>query len=157
MGNYHNIEPEFIQRTLLLIEQYYGVLDKYPFKEQFNYTLTINCLLGLIVMPKERVISYVPTDRLTRELLEEIGAPSLEVNERIRTLRDLIKSLRNAVAHFDINIISESDQNLVDWLEFSDSENGEGLVAKFHATELVPFLRYYADCLLKNMANYREQ
>ena len=157
MGNYHSIEPEFIQRTLRLIDQYYGVLDNYTYEEQFNYTLTINCLLGLIVMPKERVISYVPTDRLTRELLENIGAPSLEVNDRIRTLRDLIKSLRNAVAHFDIKVISESEQNSVDWLEFSDSENGGVLVAKFRAIELLPFLRYYAHCLLHNMEKYREQ
>jgi hypothetical protein len=55
MGNYHNIEREFVERTLQLIDQYYEVLDHYPFEEQFNYTLTINCLLGLIVMPKERV------------------------------------------------------------------------------------------------------
>jgi hypothetical protein len=157
MGNYHDIEPEFIQRTLRLIEQYYSVIDNYPFEEQFNYTLTINCLLGLIVMPKERVIRYVPTDRLTRAFLEKIGAPSLEVNARIRTLRDLIQSLRNAVAHFDISVISESEQNLVDCLEFSDSENGGILVARFRATELLPFLRYYSDCLLQNMERYREQ
>jgi len=155
MGNYHNLEPEFIERTIRLIDQYYRALDNYPFEEQFNYTLTINCLLGLIVMPKERVISYVPTDRLTREHLTEIGAPSLEVNENIHTLRDLIKSLRHAVAHFDINVISESEQNLVDWLEFSDSENGGGIVAKFRANELLPFLRHYAACLLQNMERYR--
>lgn len=155
MGNYHKLEPEFIERTLRLIDQYYGVLDKYPFEEQFNYTLTINCLLGLIVMPKEKVISYVPTDRLTREHLTEIGAPSLEVNENIHTLRDLIRSLRHAVAHFDISVTSESERNFVDWLEFSDSENGGSLVAKFRAKELLPFLRHYAGCLLQNMERHR--
>ncbi len=157
MGNYHNLEPEFIQRTLQLIDQYYGILDNYPFEEQFNYTLTINCLLGLIVMPKERVISYVPTDRLTHEHLMEIGAPSLEVNENIRTLRDLIRSLRHAVAHFDINVVSEDERNLIDWLEFSDSENEDRLVAKFRSNELLPFLRHYAGCLLQNMERYRER
>jgi len=155
MGNYHNLEPEFILRTLRLIDQYYGVLDNYPFEEQFNYTLTINCLLGLIVMPKERVISYVPTDRLTREYLAEIGAPSLEVNEKIHTLRDLVISLRHAVAHFDINVVSEGEQNLVDWLVFSDSENGGNVVARFRANELLPFLRHYAGCLLQNMERNR--
>ena len=155
MGNYHNLESEFIDRTLRLIEQYFGALENYPFEEQFNYTLTINCLLGLIVMPKEKVISFVPTDRLTRDFLAEIGAPSLEVGGEISTLRDLIKSLRHAVAHFDINVISENDQNLVDWLEFSDSENGGGLVARFRANELLPFLRHYGRCLLQNMEKYR--
>lgn len=155
MGNYHDIESEFVERTLKLIEQYYEVLDRYPFEEQLNYTLTINCLLGLIVMPKERVISYVPTDRLTREYQAEIGSPSLEVGANIVTLRDLIKALRNAVAHFDIKVTSEDDRNLVDWLEFSDSENGGVLVARFRGSELLPFLRYYAKCLLENMEKYR--
>ena len=155
MGNYHDLESEFIERTLRLIDQYYAVLDNYPFEEQFNYTLTINCLLGLIVMPKERVITYVPTNRLTREYLEEIGVPSLETSSRTRTLRELIISLRHAVAHFDIQVISESDENLVDWLEFLDSENGEELVARFRANELLPFLRHYASCLLHNMERHR--
>jgi len=156
MGNYHSIETEFIERTLRLIEQYYSVLDDYSFNEQFNYTLTINCLLGLIVMPKERVISYVPINRLTRDYLAEIGAPSLKVGANINTLRDLIKSLRNAVAHFDITVISEDERNLVDWLEFSDSDNDGALVASFRSSELLPFLRYYTDCLLTNMERHRE-
>ncbi|MFS8152241.1 HEPN family nuclease [Vreelandella titanicae] len=155
MGNYHNIETEFVDRTLRLIDQYYSVLDGYPFEEQFNYTLTINCLLGLIVMPNERVISYVPTNRLTRDYLTEIGSPSLEVGAKINTLRHLIKALRNAVAHFDIAVISEDEKNLVDWLEFSDSENDGALVARFRASELLSFLRYYAHCLLANMERYR--
>jgi len=155
MGNYHNLESDFIERTLRLIDQYYSVLDKYPFEEQFNYTLTINCLLGLIVMPKEKVVTYVPTDRLTQENLAKIGVPSLEVNPKIRTLRDLIISLRHAVAHFDIRVISESDENLVDWLEFTDSESGGEIVAKFRSNELLPFLRHYATCLMQNMERNR--
>ncbi|MBT3045016.1 MAG: hypothetical protein KME67_19330 [Candidatus Thiodiazotropha sp. (ex Codakia orbicularis)] len=157
MGNYHNLEQEFIERTLHLIEQYYSVLDNYPFEEQFNYTLTINCLLGLIVMPKEKVISYIPTDRLTSDYLKAIGAPTLEFNGEIRTLRDLIISLRHAIAHFDIKVVSVNERYLVDWLEFSDSENGGGLVARFQASELLPFLRHYASCLLDNMKKHRDR
>lgn len=155
MGNYHNLESEFVDRTLRLIDQYYGALHSYPFEEQFNYTLTINCLLGLIVMPKERVVSFVPTDRLTSDLLNDIGAPSLEIGCDITTLRDLIRALRHAVAHFDINVISESEEHLVDSVVFYDSQNGGSFVARFRASELLPFLRYYASCLLRNMERHR--
>lgn len=155
MGNYNDIESEFIERTLKLIDQYHQVLDNYPFEEQFNYTLVINCLLGLIVMPKERVISYVPTERLTKEYQAVIGSPSLELGANVATMRDLIKALRNAVAHFDIKVASENDGNLVDWLEFSDSENDGALVARFRGSELLPFLRHYANCLLDNMEKHR--
>jgi hypothetical protein len=38
-----------------------------PFREQYS-TLTLNCLLGLIVLPKERALSFLPADRLTQQL-----------------------------------------------------------------------------------------
>ena len=60
MGNYSDFETEFVQRTLALIDQYNEMIKELgkPFREQYNYTLTLNCLLGLIVMPKERALSF---------------------------------------------------------------------------------------------------
>jgi len=155
MGNYHNLESDFIERTMSLISQYYDALEQYPFEEQFNYTLTINCLLGLIIMPKERVVSYIPTKRLTNEFRKEIGIEHSEIDGTINTLRDLIQALRHSVAHFDINVISENDENRIDWIEFNDSQNGDALVAKFYSKELLPFLKYYSGCLLENLGRYR--
>ena len=155
MGNYDDVETEFVVRTLRLIDQYNDILDTYKFGEQYNYTLTVNCLLGLIVMPQERVVAFVPTDRLTKEFLGQIGSPSLEVAARITTLRALIQALRNSAAHFDIKFISDDAQNLMDWIEFNDTRNGRGLVAKFRTKELLPFLRYYSECLLRNIRMHR--
>jgi len=155
MGNYRDIEKDFIERTIRLINQYNENVHKYEFAEQFNYTLTINCLLGLIVMPKERVITYVPNDRLTTQYKEEIGLPTSEIGEGIETLRDLIYQLRHAVAHFNINVISESPENLIDWVEFIDQENNNRLIAKLRAIEILPFLKHYSHCLLTNLNNYR--
>jgi hypothetical protein len=67
MGNYANFEPDFINRTLALIEQYDDFIGDVDFKEQYNYTLLINCFLGLIVMPKERVIENIPEIELTQD------------------------------------------------------------------------------------------
>ncbi len=53
MGNYRNFEQDFVARTVELIEQYNQLIVDESFERQFNYTLTLNCLLGLIVMPKE--------------------------------------------------------------------------------------------------------
>jgi hypothetical protein len=47
MGNYKDLEYKFVERTLLLIAQYESTLHKFDFKEQYNYTLLINCLTGL--------------------------------------------------------------------------------------------------------------
>ena len=155
MGNYDDLEKEFIQRTVCLIDQYYASLKQYPFEEQFNYTLIINCLLGLIVLPKERIITYIPNKRLTTEYKESIGIQNSLIGENIVTLRDLIFSLRHAIAHFDISVISENDKRLIDWIEFKDSENGERTVAKFRSSEILPFLKHYTDCLIENLDNFR--
>jgi len=140
---------------MCLIYQYHETLDRYPFKEQYNYTLTINCLLGLIVMPKERVVSYIPTTRLTTEFKQEIGMECSEISVDIQTLRDLVKGLRHSIAHFDINIISDDDRNQIDWIEFRDTQNDEHVIAKFKSSELQPFLKYYSGCLLKNLERHR--
>lgn len=74
MGNYTDFKQEFIMRTMMLIEQYHEeIIPTKPFYEQFNYTLLINCLLGLIVMPRERAISAIPIDRLTTEFKKGMG------------------------------------------------------------------------------------
>lgn len=156
MGNYHNLESEFIERTMSLISQYCKTLDQYPFDEQFNYTLTINCLLGLIVMPKERVVRYIPNTRLTNDFRKQIGLESSEIGAGINTLGELIQSLRHSVAHFDIDVISENEKNLIDWIEFKDTQNGNRIIAKFRANELLPFLKYYSTCLLENLERHHD-
>lgn len=156
MGNYHDLETDFVERTLKLIDQYHAVLNNYSFTEQFNYTLTINCLLGLIVMPKERVITFIPTTRITDDLRADLGLQDSVLGEHITSLRTLIQALRHAVAHFDIKVFSDSDEQLIDWIEFNDTEHGNRLVARFRAQELWPFLQYYTNCLLENMKLYRD-
>ena len=154
MGNYTDLEPEFIERTIKLIGQYTDLCTKFPFDEQYNYTLTINCLLGLIVMPKERIVSYIPTTRLTNAFKEEIGLIQSVIKPEIKTLRELIKSLRHAVAHFDMNVVSENDSNTIDYIEFKDTE-GDVVIANFRANELFTFLQYYSTCLLENIRRHQ--
>ena len=154
MGNYTNIEPEFIERTINLITQYTNICTEFPFEEQYNYTLTINCLLGLIVMPKERVVSYIPTTRLTNAFKSEIGLVHSEITPGITTLRELINNLRHAAAHFDINVVSENENDLIDYIEFKDTEN-DMIIANFRANELFAFLQYYSSCLLDNIQGNR--
>ncbi|MEX0830398.1 MAG: HEPN family nuclease [Nitrospirales bacterium] len=154
MGNYTDLESEFIERTIKLIDQYTGLCEKFSFDEQYNYTLTINCLLGLIVMPKERVVSYIPTKRLTNAFKKEIGLIQSVIKPEIKTLRELIESLRHAVAHFDINVVSENDSKLIDYIEFKDTEV-DVVIASFRGNELFAFLQYYSTCLLENLRRHQ--
>jgi hypothetical protein len=152
MGNYRNFELEFVQRTLALITQYEGFIYTQPFERQYNYTLLVNCLLGLIVMPKEKSFTYLPKERLTNEMKKEMGLMDSIVNEEITTLQDLIISLRHSIAHFDFEINSNDENFLFDEIIFNNNYNKKGgCIAVIKASEFLPFLRYYSTWLIHNL------
>lgn len=154
MGNYKRIELDFITRTLALLSQYEEDSRRYPREEQYNYTLLINCLLGIIVMPKEKVITHIPKNRLQKEFLTQMGLIESKVNPEIENIRELIKKLRHSVAHFDIEVSSHDDHARIDEIIFFDQEKEASEIIRFRSTELQPFIRYYAGLLQNNLQEY---
>lgn len=155
MGNYENLELDFIERTISLIGQYTDMIQDKPFDEQLNYTLTINCLLGLIVMPKERVINFVPKVPLDEDGLRSMGLVNSSVHESIKDLKQLIQHLRHSIAHFDIEVISECHKNFIDFIEFKGNRKQPDVIARFSAPEILGFLQHYAHGLLENIRMHR--
>jgi len=156
MGNYRNIETDFIERTLLLIAQYEAKMHDYEFDKQFNHTLLVNCLLGLVVFPKEKTITYLPNDRLNSKLKSNMGIINSTFNHEITELQHLIIAMRHCIAHFNISFESNNEEFLIDRIVFKDKEKGEDyIVATFEPNELLGFIRYYADWLLRNIRIYR--
>ena len=97
MGNYYQLEIDFVRRTLDLIEQYEQLKDQFPFEQQFNHTLLTNCLLGLIVLPKEKALSYIPKTRIAFvKALAEWGINKSSFNPDIKDTVELFQRLRNA-------------------------------------------------------------
>ena len=158
MGNYKNLEIDFIQRTLDLIAQYESALYKYEYKEQYNYTLLINCLLGLIVLPKEKSLTYLPSNILDEKMRTEMGLINSVINTEYKTLSKLIIALRHSISHFNIQIISDLDDEFgIDQIIFEvDDEKSKIQVANFRANELLPFVRYYSNWLLSNIEKYKK-
>jgi hypothetical protein len=95
---------EFMRRTLEVVQNYSGPRDA---------SILFNCLLGLLVVPKEKMFAHIPTDPLGS--LHEWGidpavikARKCECGERYpKTVRHLVRCLRNAVAHFNVRPINE--------------------------------------------------
>ena len=92
----------FMGRTLALITEYEGPLDA---------TLLINCLLGLLIVPKEKLL----IDKIPIAAFESIAdwgkSPKSiksfgkcdQVHEHQPNLKQLVRRLRNAVAHFKVD------------------------------------------------------
>ncbi|WP_312508882.1 HEPN family nuclease [Chryseobacterium culicis] len=156
MGNYKNIETEFIERTLHLIAQYEGILHRYGFNEQYNYTLLINCLLGLIVLPKEKVMTYLPAVRFTEKLKAEMGLTDSFFDHEIVDLKKLVVQLRHSIAHFDISFESADEEFLIDRIVFRDSEHDNKIIAAFVPGELLNFIRYYGNWVISNIRAHQQ-
>ena len=158
MGNYRNIETDFIERTLELISQYEVNLHKYKFEQQYNHTLLINCLLGLIVFPKERAINFLPKQRIDNKLKEEMGVLNSHFNEDIKDLKNLIIALRHSIAHFDIHFESDNEEFLIDRIIFKDSDKGNDyIIATFIPSELLSFIRYYGNWFISIVRKYKKE
>ncbi|MCB5302952.1 HEPN family nuclease [Yersinia bercovieri] len=155
MGNYADFERDFVQRTIDLIHQYNDLTQETPFERQYNYTLTLNCLLGLIVMPKERALSWIPACRLSHELKADIGLIESTLPGPEMTLKDLILKMRHSIAHFSIEVVSLDANNLVDEILFKETDRGGNIYARFKANEMLPFLNYYASVLVSNLEHRR--
>lgn len=151
MGNYIDFESDFVERTLLLIAQYENTVHKYEFEKQFNHTLLINCLLGLIIMPKEKALSYLPDEKITIQLKKDMGIVESEFNSEISNLRDLIVQLRHSAAHSDIHFLSKDKDFLIDEIQFKNKDKGEEyVIATFIPSELLSFIRYYGSWFISN-------
>ncbi len=123
--NYDTVEHDFVCRTLDILQQYRTLVQPHVAEsEQYEVTLLLNCLLGLIVVPFEhqkckqealaetRISEPVMCDgdaRLISELDADWGLSNLNIETFIdhgdkvqaekRTLRKIIAMFRHGMAH----------------------------------------------------------
>ena len=103
----YELEDEFISRT----EKNLRAIEKLSQKGESVYEVTqlINSLLGLLVYPKENFFEEIP--EITRETMIKQGwpLPDEEISQ-IQNLRELVKNMRNAVAHINIEFTTEKNE-----------------------------------------------
>lgn len=134
-----DFERAFIERSLVLVQQYRGPYDA---------TLLLNCLLGLLVVPKESCLLSIPRDpidNLTKWGINPVaiisfGTSTLEDNDP-RYLRGLVWHLRNAVAHFHFRPIPETGE--VESFHFHDDSGFKATVPLAELRDFVERLAYH--------------
>lgn len=137
-------ERDFMQRTLALVKGYKGPYDA---------TLLLNCLLGLLIVPKEASLDKIPTDPISD--LKKWGISPGSINSRGKetvknkypdTLRGIVYNLRNSVAHFNFSPIHEN--RLVKGFKLSDRS---GFDASIDVAEVRDFVEKLANHLEKQI------
>ena len=143
MSYLSDFERSFSDHTLRIIEGYKG---------PYSATILINCLLGLLVVPKETAMKALPKDGLScveqwgisPQCIKNPGKVGYKDKERVSsTVKDLVVNLRHAVAHFRIKPIPENQD--VHSFVFT---NDKGL----DATIPIEQLRAFVEKLSKHLA-----
>ena len=111
----YELEDEFISRT----EKNLRAIEKLKKEGENVYEVTqfINSLLGLLVYPRERFFETIPDITQETMIKEEWPLP-LGENAQVSGLKELIRYMRNAVAHFNIEFIT--DKNEIECIRFKN-------------------------------------
>jgi hypothetical protein len=140
MSYLDNFEHSFMKHTLQIVRDYKG---------PFDASILINCLLGLLVVPKETSLNAIPLDPLSDLTKWGINPDSIESagnktrgNPEPNTIRGLVINLRHSVAHFKLSPVPRTSD--VHSFEFS---NRDGFKATISLKELNVFVDKLADYL----------
>lgn len=108
---YNEVVRDFASRTqenLLAIEKL-----KQSGHEVFETTQLINSMLGLLVFPQQAYVDTIPETPI--EELKQMGWPIPREHPRytqVTNLKQLIRYMRNAVAHFNIEFIADRQHTI---------------------------------------------
>lgn len=144
--DYQNVVKDFAKRTkhnLKLIEE-----NKSRGEDAYEVTQLINSCLGLLVLPQQRYMDSIPKTPIDDLIKEGWVIPRATGNfPQIEDLNQLIRYLRNAVAHFNISFISDSE-NEIDALKVWNVNRGKKTwEAVLGLHELKAILDKFADML----------
>ncbi len=144
-------ETDFMVRTLRIVQNYAG---------EYDQTLQLNCLLGLLVIPKEKFILSVSTDD-ERDFLKwglqpgSFNSFGKQRNEpgtgkplpyAPNTIAGVVHSLRNAVGHFRVDPTHTS--GVVTGFHFHDDNGFDAILT---AEQLKTFAAKLASQILTDL------
>jgi hypothetical protein len=103
MSYYENQDLDFVKRTKEILKQY----DNYQIEKSTKYevTLLLNCCVGLLLLPQERVFDELPATIINKE---EWGISPDDIktiidnkkNVELKNIQNIARHLRNSIAHY---------------------------------------------------------
>lgn len=109
--NYPDVVRDFARRTRTNLEAIDGIVATQG--DAFEVTQLINSMLGLLVFPQQKYVDNIPKTGLAE--LAAMGWPIPRVRgdfKQVENLNQLIRYLRNAVAHFNIKFVSDRHDDI---------------------------------------------
>jgi hypothetical protein len=103
---YEEVVRDFARRTKANL----AVIDRLRASgnEVYEVTQLVNSLLGLLVFPQQEFVDRIPEKTLDQLRQDGWPIPNVRGNFRqVSDLRQLIRYLRNAIAHFNVQFLGD--------------------------------------------------
>lgn len=156
MSYYTNQDLDFVIRTKKIIEQYlkYNLENE----EKFEITLFINCCVGLLVVPQQRLFDRLPTT-LTNQNEWGISPDDIKVILKKKELSEeksicnIARHLRNSIAHYRFKAYPD-ENNVIKGIHFEDKLIDNSTVSfnlKVSIIDLKKFVERISDLFIEEM------
>ena len=141
MSNF-DLGDEFIARTqknLIAIECLKDISCKV-----YEVTQLLNSMLGLLIFPKERRLYEKIQPKSWDTMVEEGWPLPSGDNAHVSNLKQLVRNMRNAVAHFNIELVN--DGNEIIGIRFSSyHRKGQNWTGVYDIASLRKFVDMFLD------------
>lgn len=107
--NYDILVSDFAKRTRANLWTLRKIQSSDKNIEVYEVTQLINSMLGLLVFPEQKFFNRIPQTPLTELVNQGWPIPKVEGNyPQVDNLRELVRYLRNAITHFNVEFIADS-------------------------------------------------
>ncbi|MBP6738654.1 MAG: hypothetical protein KA146_01630 [Leptospiraceae bacterium] len=167
MGAYKNQDFDFVFRTQQLLKQY-EIIKNGNNKEGYEFTLLMNCFVGLLIIPQQinernRSEGLSPAEILSAtDIVDEsnfgINPDHIKIsvgfgNQNDKTIRNVVRHFRHSVAHSRFEVKSQYEK--ISSIIFRD-ENSAGnptFELELSIENVLKFALKISDCFLEAMSN----
>ena len=161
MSHYLQQEVDFINRTKLIITQYETF--QIEEKDKFEVTLYLNCLVGLLILPKQHWYNDLPQESIS--LLEWGIAPEhiyIIKDGEDKNVKNIATHIRNSISHYRFNAFENSFEKIreiqfKDYFVTNEGKENEKKKMTFHAVIPIQNLRKFTDKLTNTLIEKMEQ
>jgi hypothetical protein len=154
----------FIERTEIIIQQYKKfVMPQVTENEQFEVTLFLNCLLGLLIIPQQTWFDQIPEEYCLSS--DEWGIKNEHISningDNDLKIKNIAKHLRNSVAHYRFELLNLGEEknkitdlgegkNEITDIKFEDFDHEKTFEATIPIAALIQFTTKFTDVLINN-------
>ena len=121
---------EFIRRTKKALAQYEAYIKEHPKEQSYLRTLFINACLGLLMVPREEIMDFLPKDSINTWGIDE----NIIKIEKDKSIQKIVTHLRNAVAHSRFEYNCQEISVPIEEITFTDKNNKLGSNNNFEVT-----------------------